>query len=426
MIRRAVLLLFLLPSACGKPKETLPSRPSDRVTIVFRHGRVSGFEAFFHQVIEGFEREHPSIHVAEEVMPWDSGQQHQLYAINLEGKSDAIDVMGLDIIWIAEFARAGWLMDLSPWFSADKQAKFLPATIRAATFQGGIYGVPWFTDAGLLYYRKDLLAKYGLGVPQTWPELIHAAQTVLRGENNPNLSGFLWQGKQYEGLMCDAMEFFGSNGVQVVGENGSWVMDRGRAEEALQLMVDLVYLHKVSPKLVLAADEEVARHVFSEGNALFLRNWPYVLGIFNKSDASIRQKVGLAPLPRFPGQPSVSTLGGWYLGVNRHSKHPQEAFLFAEYFTSFAVQKLLYERLSYLPTRSALYRDQDLLSRHPHLSLFEKILSNARPRPVSPFYMSLSEIFQTEISAALVRIKTPKQAIVDIEIQAKPILGRWR
>ena len=395
---------------------------SEPVTVVFRHGKVSGFEMTFRKLLDRFEAAHPGIKVREETLPWDPGQQHQLYAINLESRSDLFDVMGLDIVWVAEFGRAGWARELSDLWPVSERAAFLPSTVEAATYQGRLYAVPWFTDSGLLYYRKDLLEKYGLAVPKTWDELAAAARTVLDGEKDPRLTGFVWQGKQYEGLVCDALEYLQSNGVRMLDDQGRWVADPARSAAALTFMRDLIYEKKVSPQLVLAGDEESARQIFGNGQAVFMRNWPYAYGIYSKPGAEIAGKFGIAALPRFEGGAPAPTLGGWFLAVNGYSKHPKEAFAVAQYMASPEVQKEMFLTLAYLPTRSALYKDKELLARAPQLKVFGGFLPSARPRPVTPFYPSLSDIMQSEFSAALAKIRSPETAVRNIAIQVKPIL----
>lgn len=391
-------------------------------TIVFRHGKVSGFEKDFRDLLDRFESAHPGIRVRDESLPWDAGQQHQLYAVNFESRSDTFDVMGLDIVWIAEFARAGWARALDEYWQPRERAAFLPSTVEAATYAGRRYAVPWFTDSGLLYYRKDLLAKYGLAVPRTWEALAAAARTVLDGEKEPRLLGFVWQGKQYEGLVCDALEYIHSNQVRLLDAAGRWAADPGRTAAALRFMTDLIYERKVSPLLVLAGDEEVARQIFGNGQAVFMRNWPYAYGIYSKPGADIAGKFGIAALPSFAGGAPAPTLGGWFLAVNGYSRHPREAFELVRYMTSPEVQKEMFLKLSYLPTRSALYQDAELLARAPQLRVFGSFLPTARPRPVTPFYPSISEILQTEFSAALAQIRTPEKAVRNIEIQVAPLL----
>ncbi len=418
--------LSLLPcaalAACGGGS-TKPEAPGGTTTIVFRHGKVSGFEQYFQSLLLDFERQNPGLRVRDETMPWDTGQQHQLYAINLEGRSDSFDLFGLDIIWVSEFARAGWIADLSPRFTPAERARFLPSTIEAATWRNKVYAVPFFTDSGLLYYRKDLLDKYGLKVPETWDELAAAARTVLSGEKDPALVGYVWQGKQYEGMICDAVEVLGSNGVRFLDAEGRWAVDDARAAEALRMWTGLVD-KKVSPHLVLAADEETARQVFGNGQALFMRNWPYAYGIYSKPTSAVAGKFGIAPLPHFPGHESVGTLGGWFLGVNRWSKHPEAAYKLAAYMTSRPLQEDFFRRLSYLPTRLEVYGDGTMVKEFPQLRDFARILTRTMPRPVTPYYTGVSDIMQGELSAVLADIKPPEKALRNIRIQVEPLLGR--
>lgn len=415
------VLSALSLAGCADSDEPAPAPAPPHTTLVFRHGRVSGFEAYFRQLVERFERENPGIRVVDETMPWDSGQQRELFAIGLAGKSSSFDVLGLDVVWIAEFARAGWLAELGPWFDAGERRRFLPATIQAASYGSGVYAVPWFADAGLLYYRKDLLAKHGHRAPDTWQELSRIAEDVLRREGDPSLAGFVWQGKPYEGLVCNALEFLASNGVRLVDEAGRWAVDEAKAEEALGAMSGLLK-RGVSPELVLAADEETARHIFGEGHALFMRNWPYALGLLQKPGSLMQGKTAIAPLPRFAGHESVATLGGWFLGVNGFSKNREAAYRLAAFIASAEVQRLAYDRIGYLPTRAELYRDPELLRGHPELKDLERILAGARPRPVTPRYRELSDALQSEVSAVLAELKSPRQAVRDLRAQSGPLL----
>lgn len=429
MRRAAALALCAVLAACkaAPPEGSAPAGAGSagaRKKIIFRHGSVSGFEATFRAIVNGFEKERPDARVVDEMLPWNSGDQHQLYAISLQGKSTNLDIMAIDIVWVAEFARAGWIADLSDVFPPDVRAEFLPGTVQAGTYQGKFYAAPWFTDAGMLYYRKDLLKKHGFaGPPETWPELVAMARKILAAENDPKLQGFVWQGKQYEGLVCNAVEYFGSAGAQFVDANGAWALDPFKAVQALTFMSDLVHKNKVSPMLVLSGQEEPTRQVFSNGQAVFHRNWPYAYNIFDKEDSPVKGKFGIAPLPKFPGGEHVGTLGGWFLAVNKNSPHLEQAKAFVRYMTSRETQTRVFKSLGYLPTRTAMYQDPTILSTHPHLAKLGRILETARPRPVTPYYMGLSEILQAEFSAVLAQLKTPKQAVRSIEKQAERLLA---
>jgi multiple sugar transport system substrate-binding protein len=379
--------------------------------LVFTHFKVPSPEVLS-GLIEAFERQNPGVKVVEEVLPASTDQQHQYYATALEGRSAAFDVFALDVIWIQEFARAGWLLDLTPRLGAKRLAGFLPGPVEAATYQDQIYAVPWFANAGILYFRKDLLSKYGFAPPRTFTELSRQAMTILEGEQDPDLKGFVWQGKQYEGLICVALEFIHGNGGTVIDGRRSALRDK-KAVEALQLMHDLISVTRVSPPLVTSADEEATRHLFGAGRAIFMRNWPYALALYEREDSKVRGRVGMAMPPSFEGYPSAPTLGGWLLGVNRFSTHPDLAWKLVEFLTGQEAQKVLALKLGFPPARDALFQDAELKRANPFIPPLYEAMRGARPRPVTPYYLMISQLLQPEFSAAIMGVKPPEQALED-------------
>ncbi|OGS02831.1 MAG: hypothetical protein A3G41_00905 [Elusimicrobia bacterium RIFCSPLOWO2_12_FULL_59_9] len=426
----AVPSIFLPPlcvwaflTGCSAPKSDTASASKKNIELTIRHSQLRGFEHGLSDLLEDFTREFPHVTVKSELVPWDGGEQYRLYAAGFGSKSDGFDVFAQDVVWISEFADKGWTLDLSDYFHQDDRNDFLIGTIEAATYKGRISAVPWYADAGLLYYRKDLLEKHGRPVPKTWGQMTEASKAILLRENEPGLSGFIWQGKQYEGLVCNAVEFLGSNGVRILDDQGRWGLEpRPRALKALDFMQALIYQHQISPMLVLEADEESSREVFQNGHAIFLRNWPYAISLFSRPGSPIRDKYGIAPLPHFEGQASVSSLGGWFLSVNRFSKHPAEAYELIARLTSAKVQKMLFEKVGYMPTRSALYEDAELLRSYPHLAALGGVFSRATARPKSPRYTQVSAVLQEEISKVLSQSKTPDQALTDMRRRMQPLL----
>jgi trehalose/maltose transport system substrate-binding protein len=414
-----ILTLMLLPVLAACTESEREASGPGAVTIVFKHGKIAGDPAPFRRLLDGFERENPGIRVKDETLPASTDEQHQFYAINLEGKGAEFDVLSLDVIWVPEFARAGWLRDLSGLLAEDERNAFFPGPLDAVTYDGRLFAVPWYIDAGVLYYRSDLLAKYGRGVPKTWGELVETAQAVTAGE--PGLYGFIWQGKQYEGLVCNVLEFAWSNGGGVLSD-GKPVLDSPQNIEALRFMRDLITTYRVTPPLVTTAIEEPTRHLFGSGKVLFLRNWPYAWNIFNRQGSAVRGKVGVAPLPSFPGRESASTLGGWQLGVNKYSKHPEAAEKLVRFLASPAAQKSLALTIGYRPTRKALYKDPDLLREQPVIESFYGVFMKARPRPVTPYYLMITQVLQPELSAAISGIKTPEEALTSAQKQVEHIL----
>jgi multiple sugar transport system substrate-binding protein len=413
---RAWILLCLI-AALGCTQKDDASRAASTV-LIFKHGRLSGDERTLSGLLREFERRHSGVTVREEVLPSSSDQQHQYYAMSLDGGRAPFDVLSLDVIWVQEFAKAGWIAPLDDPPSTIRREDFFPGPIEAATWDGGLYAVPWYIDAGVLYYRKDLLERYALDPPRTWPELLRAARLVLDAEQDPKLAGFVWQGKQYEGLVCVALEVLRSNGSDL------WVGDRDRAEEGLQLLRDLVWTHKITPLSIGMADEDSTRLLFGEGRALFMRNWPYAWSLLQREGSPVRGKVGIAPVPAFSGFPGVSVLGGWLLAVAKHSPHQKEARDLVGFLTSPDVQRRMAMELGYNPTRIALYAEQTLSDAKPIFKDLFPIFLSARPRPITPYYLLLSQAAQPELSALVVGTKEPRDVLRTVRRQRDWLLPR--
>ncbi len=414
------LLAVLLSLAACKRSESEYAAVRGATTVVFKHGKIAGDPAQFRRLLDRFEQENPEIRVQDETLPASTDEQHQFYVINLEGRSAAFDVLALDVIWVPEFARAGWLRDVTNVLPEGEQHAFFPGPIEAVTYDKRLYALPWYIDAGLLYYRMDLLKKYGQPVPKTWQELVKTAQDITAHEKG--LYGFIWEGKQYEGLVCNVLEFFWSNGGGVL-EKGKPTIDIAQNVEALRFMRDLIARDGVTPPLVATTMEETARNLFGGNRALFMRNWPYAWNIFNSEGSPVRGKVGISALPSFPGHRSASTLGGWQLGVNRYSRNPEAAEKLVRFLASPAAQKNLAITAGYKPTRTALYKDADLLREQPFVTSLYRIFMAARPRPVTPYYLMITQVLQPEFSAALAGIKSPDAALASAQNQVEHILG---
>lgn len=410
-----MILVTLSGSGCTSRRET-----SGTTTIVFKHGKIAGDPKPFRDLLDRFEREHPGTTVKDETLPASTDEQHQFYVINLDSQSADFDVLSLDVIWVSEFAQAGWLRDVTGVLAEGEQNAFFPGPIKAVTENGRLYAIPWYIDAGVLYYRKDLLEQYGLSVPKTWEELVSTAQAVTRKERG--LYGFIWQGKQYEGLVCNVLEFIWGNGGDVL-KDGKPTLGSPENAEALGFMRDLIAKYRVTPPFVTTATEESARNLFGSGKVLFMRNWPYAWSIFNRPGSAVRGRVGVAELPSFTGHGSATTLGGWQLGVNRYSRHPERSEKLVRYLTSLSAQKMMALTVGYKPTRKVLYKDPDLLREQPFMASLFRVFMRARPRPVTPYYMMITQVLQPEFSAAISGIRTPEAALASAQKQIQYILG---
>lgn len=306
-----------------------------------------------------------------------------LFRQQFGAKSSEIDVVMVDVVWPGVIKEH--LLDLTSYTKGIEKTHF-PAIIANNTVNGKLLAMPWFTDAGLLYYRKDLLEKYKEKTPTTWEEMTATAQKIQDGERkagNKGMQGYVFQGKAYEGLSCNALEWVSSyKGGSVIESNGKISVNNPQAAKALDMAAG--WVGKISPKGVLSFGEEEARGVFQNGNSVFMRNWPYAWSLAQKDDSKVKDKVGVAALPKggADGQ-SAATLGGWQLAVSKYSKHQPEAVDLVLYLTSKDVQKRRAIEGSYNPTIPELYKDKDVLKAAPFFGSLYDVFTNAVARPAT-------------------------------------------
>jgi trehalose/maltose transport system substrate-binding protein len=343
-----------------------------------------------------------------------------LYRQLFAAKSSDIDVVQIDTVWPG--LLKDHLADLKP-YSQGVEAQHFPAIIANNSVNGKLLGMPWYTDAGLLYYRTDLLKKYGLRVPQTWEELTQTAlkvQTGERAKGDTDFHGFVFQAKAYEGLTCNAIEWVGGQGGgTVVNADGEITIRNAQAAKALNLAAS--WIGSISPAGVLNYEEEEARGVFQNANALFMRNWPYAWALMQKNDSLVKGKVGVAKLP---GNPSAAALGGWQLGVSKYSKHPAIAADLVMYMTSAAVQKTRAIHGSYNPTLPALYKDKDVLEANEFMGALAEVFANSVARPTTATglkYPQVSQSFWNAAHEVMSKRATGEEAVTKLESRLKQI-----
>ncbi|HCI29496.1 MAG TPA: ABC transporter substrate-binding protein [Fervidobacterium sp.] len=385
-----------------------------RVTITMTAGAVGKELEVLYAQIDRFMKANPDIKVSVMPMPNSSTERHDLYVTYLAAGEKEPTVFMLDVIWPAEFAP--FLEDLTADRSYFELDKFIPGTVKSGTVNGKIVAIPWFTDAGILYYRKDLLDKYGFkNPPKTWDELVKIAQTITAKEKN--MYGFVWQGARYEGLVCDFMEFLISYGGDVIDDTGKVVINSKASVDALQFMVDLIYKYKVSPQAVTTYMEEEARISFLNGQAVFMRNWPYAWSTLNDpKESKVAGKVGVAPLPAGPAGRSAATLGGWMLGINKNATPEEKAAAkkLVKFLTSYDEQLYKAINAGQNPTMVDVYKDPELKKAAPFMVELYSMFVNAEPRPRTAKYSEISDVMQKYLHAALTQQMTAQQAIQDM------------
>ena len=375
-------------------------------------------------VARDFERGHPGVHVDLVEGPQSTDLRENIYTASLLARDPTFDLVYMDVTWTAKFAAAGWLTPLDPGVTSAEREAFLPAALAAGLYEGRLYRLPVRTDIGLLYFRKDLLRAAGLEPPQTFAELTRAARRL---QSPPRVWGFVWQGKQYEGLVCDYLEVLNGCG-------GFWVdpgtlevgLDRPQALEALTFMVACVRGEPVSPPGVTTYEEEESRRLFQDGRAVFLRNWPYAWQLAQQRDSPLRERVGVVPMVHAAGGSSSATLGGWGLGVSAFSRHPELAVEFIRALTSLAGQRALCGPTGYAPARKEAYADPELLAANPFLTEIARLHAYATLRPAIPRYALASDILQRHLSAALTGSSDAAAALRDAAAETRAMLATTR
>ncbi len=327
------------------------------------------------------------------------------------------DVFMMDVVWISQFVKSNWVEPLDEYVKQsnfDTSAFFSKVINLADKYDGRLYALPVNIDGGLLYYRKDLLEKYGYkNPPHTWQQLTNYADTIQSKEriSNPNFWGFVWQGAQYEGLVCNFEEFISSNHGGIM--NGDKIdLNTPQNENALNFMHELIYKYKISPPNTFTEmKEEEVRQAFQRGNALFERNWPYAWKLHESDDSPVKGKVGIAPLPRFAGGESASTLGGWHIGISKYSDKKEEAWKLIQFIESYETQKKFALNLGWNPGRKDIYSDSDVVNELPHLKILKEVFEHAVSRPNLPYYTQVSDVIQRFVNACLAGNTSPGDAL---------------
>ncbi len=362
-------------------------------------------------------------------LPPSSSERLILYRQLLEVKSPLIDVLTIDIVWPGILAES--LTDLSAPAAATIKEHF-PAIVKSNTVAGRLIAMPWFIDAGLLYYRKDLLQKHKQRVPATWAELADTARLIQKAERSqgrPQMWGYVWQGNPYEGLTCNALEWIVSHGGgSIVETSGAVTVDNPATIAALRMAKS--WIGDISPASVLSAREEESRAIFQSGNAVFLRNWPYVWSVVNAADSPVRNNVGIAVLPRGPTGAAGTTLGGHQLAVSRFSRNSAVAIDLVMFLTSREEQRRRAITLGRSPTIASLYQDTRLLAMNPYQEIMRAAAAGATPRPSTVTgrkYEKVSAEVWKMASGVIADGKDPASSVKALEtaLNAMHSEGKW-
>jgi multiple sugar transport system substrate-binding protein len=351
----------------------------------------------------------------------DSDARFDQLRTEMQAGAKNIDIILGDIIWTAQLAANGWISDLSNRYTEEMRADFLPGSVEAIIYEGKPYGVPWFTDTGLLYYRKDLLEQSGFsGPPKTWDEL---KEMALKAKRDSGVQfGFVFQGDNYEGGVCNGCEFIWTHGGEVLDPQDPTRVLVGQPEAVSGLTAYRSMVEDgVAPEAVAIYGEEETDGAFLRGDAIFERCWPYVYALTSDPEASSieQDQVGVAEIPSADGRPGNGTVGDQPLYINATSPYQDEAWEFA---TAPAQERFRASEGSYLPTLTSLYSDPEIQQNVPIVPLAEQALQHTRPRPVSPYYSDMSLEMAEQFNAALKGEVSPEEAAQTLQRELESII----
>ena len=361
-------------------------------------------------------------------MPADTGQYYDKLRTEFQAASGDISVIGTDVIWPKQFAPQNWTMDLSDRFPASEQKKFIPVTIEVAEYEDGIYSVPWCScpDAGLLYYRKDLLDESGISSPpETWDDLKDMAVQVSEEAGVQN--GFVFQGSNYEGGVCNALEYIWTHGGDVLSDvtGGDVVIDSPEAAAGLATYNRMI-TSGAAPEAVANWTETESSANFYNGDSVFIRYWPSLYGGFgDPATTKIKpEQIGIAPIPvDEPGNPTYSCLGGWEMSIYANTEIEEDAWKFIEFMTS---EESIKERViigGYDPSRKVLYEDKEIAEATPVVALAKDVLlKNVKSRPVTEYYGDMSLEMAEQFNSALKGDISPEEAVKTLQKSLSQIM----
>lgn len=421
-----ISLLLVIQSVPAAGQGATIRCPTGRHEVVAAVGEVGAeYEVALEQA-ERYMALCPNITVTLFRSPNQATDRLSIYRSIWEVQSPDIDIFQTDVVWAGIIAPH--VVDLREHLPELYFDQFFPLMTEGQRIDGKQVAIPWFTDAAGLYYRTDLLEKYGLDVPTTWDELTEAAAVIQAGERaagNPDFYGYVWQGNAYEGLTCDAHEWLASEtGDTFITAEGETNVTDARFIAALERAYG--WVGGISPAEIVTFGEEESRRYWQDGNAAFMRNWPYAYGLGNAEDSAVSGLFGFAPLPA-GDTTSAACLGGWQLAVSRYSRNVEVAVSVAAFLASYDEQKA--RALSphgANPTIPALYEDAELIEANPLFERMGDILATAYPRPsgvTAALYDRASEAFYRNVYLVLTGELDAASAVDEMQFELEDVLS---
>jgi trehalose/maltose transport system substrate-binding protein len=413
----AVLAVTLAASGCAGARTSSVASLSGIGPITFATGKLDT-SSYLPGLLRTWNTAHPGQRVTLIKLPDEADDQHAQLVANLQTKSSRYDVMNLDVIWTAEFATNGWIVPLNP--RLFPLGSFLPPAVASARYQGRLYAVPFVSNAGLLYYRKDVLAAAHRAPPRTLSQLARLARTIAPRHG---MAGYAGQFAAYEGLTVNFAEAVQSAGGSIMSPNGTRVtLNSAPARAGFRFLMDGLRQGWI-PRTALSYDEEASRKAFEAGKLLFLRNWPYVYGLASQPGPGnhVAGKFGVTALPGLSG-PGSSSLGGANLAISAFSRHQRTALAFIKFLTSLPSERQVLVKGSLPPVWTRLYDNLALVRRFPYLPVLEKAILAAKPRPEIANYNQLSLAISSTVHQALATGRPVSETITRLTAELNSII----
>jgi multiple sugar transport system substrate-binding protein len=408
----------LLSACAGVGAGFTGSTSVDEDTLIFSHGPEES--GTLQKMIDTFNKENgKGITVSWRTAPVDSGQYFDKLRTEFQAGGGDIDVISADVVWPIQFAANGWIEDISDLFTEEMRSEYLPAPIEAVTYKGKLYGVPWFTDFGMFYYRKDLLQKSGFDKPpETWDEVRDIGRKVQKDHGIKEV--MVLQGAEYEGGVCNGSEYIWNAGGDILDPNDVNRVVIGSVEAVQGLETQRALITDGLAPLSVAVYKEQESHTafLTNEEAVFARNWPYMYGL--AADPALSkvkpEQLNVAPLPvEEKGNPSFSALGGWNFAINSVSDKKEQAWEFIQFMSDPAVQGEIAISASLLPTKKSIYEDEKVTKEQPVVALAGDIVNNAKTRPTHPFYSDMSLLLAEGYNESLKGDESPERTVRSLQ-----------
>ncbi|MEG4113026.1 MULTISPECIES: ABC transporter substrate-binding protein [unclassified Microcoleus] len=404
----AVLLLFILPALTQQPVV---------LTMLMQGQDIVNWKPF----VKEFEQKNPDIRINLIEGPFDTNLIENLYTSAFLLGESPYDIINMDIVWVPKFAAAGWVSDLTDRIPPEQLSKFIQGNVEGGRYRGKLYRIPHASDAGMLYYRKDILEQAKIPAPKTFEEMVKISQNLQK--QGKATWGYLWQGKQYEGVSAMFVEVLsGFGGFWANPQTFEVGLDKPEAIKAVEFLKNTI-ASGISPPGVTTYGEEETRLLFQNGKALFLRNWPYVWKLANAEGSNVRGKIAIEPMLSSTGKTGGSCLGGWGWGIAKTSKHPEQAWKAIQYLTSEETQRKFILQTGLIPSYKSLFTNKEIVAKYPHYPQLLKVVERPALRPPLAQYAQASDILQRYLSSAFTGRMSAEQAMKAAANETRNLLG---